>query len=109
MLAEINTHLENDVSSDVVLEHSEDSGTGIFIAANRVITSSETACVLKHIRCLVTVAGIVPIKSTPVTSTSYLKVIDVPMVPAEPKVWLSTQHNAFIRKTVFFLIDLNWS
>ncbi|EKM74044.1 hypothetical protein AGABI1DRAFT_17395, partial [Agaricus bisporus var. burnettii JB137-S8] len=29
------------------------------------------------------------------TSTSYLKVIDVPMVPAEPKVWQSTQRSAF--------------
>ncbi|KAF7783074.1 hypothetical protein Agabi119p4_2450 [Agaricus bisporus var. burnettii] len=27
MLAEINNHLRNDVSSDIVLEHSEDSGT----------------------------------------------------------------------------------
>ncbi|EKM74074.1 hypothetical protein AGABI1DRAFT_133666, partial [Agaricus bisporus var. burnettii JB137-S8] len=95
MLAEINTHLKNDVSSDVILEHSEDSGSGIFIAASRVLNSSETACVLKHIRRLVTVAGVVPIKSTPVTSTSFLKVIDVPMVPAEPKVWQSTQRNAF--------------
>ncbi|EKM74160.1 hypothetical protein AGABI1DRAFT_133560 [Agaricus bisporus var. burnettii JB137-S8] len=95
MLAEINTHLKNDVGSDVILKHSEDSGSGIFIAASRVLNSSETACVLKHIRRLVTVAGVVPIKSTPVTSTSYLKVIDVPMVPAEPKVWQSTQRSAF--------------
>ncbi|EKM73287.1 hypothetical protein AGABI1DRAFT_135139, partial [Agaricus bisporus var. burnettii JB137-S8] len=78
----INTHLKNDVSSDVILEHAEDSGSGIFVAASRVPTPSETACVLKHIRRLVTVTGIVPIKSTPVTSTSFLKVIDVPMIPA---------------------------
>ncbi|KAF7761119.1 hypothetical protein Agabi119p4_10528 [Agaricus bisporus var. burnettii] len=95
MLAEINTHLQNDVKSDVILEHAEDSGSGIFIAASRVPTSSETACVLKHIRRLITVVGVVPIKSTPVTSTSYLKVIDVPMIPAEPKVWQSTQRSAF--------------
>ncbi|EKM74199.1 hypothetical protein AGABI1DRAFT_17085, partial [Agaricus bisporus var. burnettii JB137-S8] len=30
------------------------------------------------------------------TSTSYLKVIDVPMIPAEPKVWQSAQRSAFI-------------
>ncbi|KAF7770967.1 hypothetical protein Agabi119p4_6941 [Agaricus bisporus var. burnettii] len=95
MLAEINNHLKDDVSSDVILEHSEDSGSGIFIAASRVLTSSETACVLKHIRRLVTVAGVVPIKSSPVTSTSFLKVIDVPMVPAEPKTWQSAQRSAF--------------
>ncbi|XP_006459853.1 hypothetical protein AGABI2DRAFT_116802 [Agaricus bisporus var. bisporus H97] len=85
MLAEINTHLQNDVNSDVILEHAEDSGSSIFIAASRVLNSSETACVLKHIRRLVTVTGVVPIKSSPITSTSYLKVIDVPMIPAEPK------------------------
>ncbi|EKM74259.1 hypothetical protein AGABI1DRAFT_133450 [Agaricus bisporus var. burnettii JB137-S8] len=34
MLAEINTHLKNDVSSDVILEHAEDSGSGIFVAAS---------------------------------------------------------------------------
>ncbi|EKM73618.1 hypothetical protein AGABI1DRAFT_96181, partial [Agaricus bisporus var. burnettii JB137-S8] len=95
MLAEINTHLKNDVRTDVILEHAEDSGSGIFVAASRVPTPSETACVLKHIRCLVTVAGIVPIKSTPVTSTSFLKVIDVPMIPAEPKTWQSAQRSAF--------------
>ncbi|KAF7761139.1 hypothetical protein Agabi119p4_10548 [Agaricus bisporus var. burnettii] len=95
MLAEINTHLKNDVSSDVILEHSEDSGSGIFIAASRVLNSSETTCVLKHIRRLITVAGVVPIKSSPVTSTSYLKVIDVPMIPAEPKTWQTTQRSAF--------------
>ncbi|KAF7777773.1 hypothetical protein Agabi119p4_3845 [Agaricus bisporus var. burnettii] len=31
MLAEINKHLQDDVNSDVILEHSEDSGSGIFI------------------------------------------------------------------------------
>ncbi|EKM73671.1 hypothetical protein AGABI1DRAFT_134302 [Agaricus bisporus var. burnettii JB137-S8] len=61
------------------------SGSGIFIAVSRVPNTSETACVLKHIWCLITVTGIVPIKSTPVMSTSYLKVINVPMIPAEPK------------------------
>ncbi|XP_006458361.1 hypothetical protein AGABI2DRAFT_176738 [Agaricus bisporus var. bisporus H97] len=95
MLAEINTHLQNDVNSDVILEHAEDSGSGIFIAASQVLNLSETACVLKHIRRLVTVAGVVPIKSSPITSTSYLKVIDMPMIPAEPKVWQSAQRSAF--------------
>ncbi|XP_006463097.1 hypothetical protein AGABI2DRAFT_73806 [Agaricus bisporus var. bisporus H97] len=95
MLVEINKHLQDDVNSDVILEHSEDSGSGIFIAASRVLSSSETACVLKHIRRLVTIAGVVPIKSSPITSTSYLKVINVPMIPTEPKVWQSTQRSAF--------------
>ncbi|KAF7761765.1 hypothetical protein Agabi119p4_9757 [Agaricus bisporus var. burnettii] len=95
MLAKINTHLQNDVKSDVILEHAEDSGSSIFIAASRVPNASETACVLKHIWRLITVAGVVPIKSTPVTLTSYLKVIDVLMIPAEPKVWQNVQCTAF--------------
>jgi hypothetical protein len=95
MLRDINNHLKDDVSSDIVLEHSMDVKAGIFIAASRVPTSSETVCVLKHVRCLVTISGVVPIQATPVTSTSFLKVIDVPHIPAEPKVWQTTQRVAF--------------
>jgi hypothetical protein len=62
---------------------------------SRVPTPSETACVLKHVRRLVTVPGVMPIQSAAVTSTSYLKVIDVPHIPAEPKKWQLTQRAAF--------------
>jgi hypothetical protein len=68
---------------------------GIFISATRVPSASETACVLKHVRRLVTIPGILPIQSTAVTSTTYLKVIDVPHIPAEPRIWLTTQRAAF--------------
>jgi len=51
--------------------------------------------VLKHVHCLVTIPGIMPIQSAAVTSTSYLKVIDVPHIPAEPKKWQLTQRAAF--------------
>jgi hypothetical protein len=95
MLWDINNHLRDDVSSDIILEHSMDVKAGIFIAASRVPTSSETACVLKHVRRLVTTSGVVPIQAIPVTSTSFLKVIDVPHIPAEPKVWQTTQRAAF--------------
>jgi hypothetical protein len=94
MLRDINKHLKDDVSSDIVLEYLMDIKTGIFIAASRVPTSAETACVLKHTRRLITVPGVVPIQSAPVTSTSFLKVIDVPHIPAEPKVWQLTQRTA---------------
>jgi hypothetical protein len=111
MLQDINSHLKADVSSDIVLEYSMDCKAGIFIAASRVPTSSETACVLKHIRRLVTVPGVVPIQSTLVTSTSFLKVIDVPHIPAEPKAWQLTQRtspvgsllNPFIKHTPCFM------
>jgi hypothetical protein len=96
MLRDINKHLLEDVSSDIVLEYPMDIKTGIFIAASRVPTSSEVACALKHIRRLITIPGVIPIKSEAVTSTSFLKVIDVPHIPAEPRVWLTTQRSAFV-------------
>jgi hypothetical protein len=95
MLRDINNHLRDDVSSDIVLEHSMDVKAGIFIAASCVPTSSEVACVLKHVRRLVTISSVVQIQATPVTSTSFLKIIDVPHIPAKPKVWQMTQRTAF--------------
>jgi hypothetical protein len=73
-----------------------DIKTGIFIATSRVPTSSEVACALKHIRRLITIPGVIPIKSEAVMSTSFLKVIDVPHIPAGPRVWLTTQRSAFV-------------
>jgi hypothetical protein len=95
MLRDINSHLKDDLSSDIILEHSMDSRAGIFLAASRVPTSSETACVLKHVRRLVTIPGVMPFQSAAVTSTSYLKVIDIPHVASEPKNWQLTQRAAF--------------
>jgi hypothetical protein len=95
MLRDINNHLKDDVSSDIILEHSMDTKAGIFIAASCVLTSSKTACVLKHVHRLITVPGVLPIQATPITSSSFLKVIDVPHIPAEPKVWQTTQRVAF--------------
>jgi hypothetical protein len=95
MLRDINKHLKDDISSDIGLEYSMDVKVGIFISAMCVPSASETACVLKHVRRLVTIPGILPIQSTAVTSTTYLKVIDVPHIPAEPRVWLTTQRAAF--------------
>jgi hypothetical protein len=95
MLQDLNNHLRDNVSSDIVLEHSMDVKASIFIAASCVPTSSKTACMLKHVRRFITISGVVPIQATPVTSTSFLKVIDVPHIPAEPKVWQMTQCVAF--------------
>jgi hypothetical protein len=84
MLRDINKHLVDDVSSDIILEHAMDIKTGIFIAASRVPTSSKVACVLKHIRRLITIPGMIPIKSKTITLMTFLKVIDIPHIPAEP-------------------------
>jgi hypothetical protein len=96
MLRDINKHLLEDVASDIVLEYPMDIKTGIFIAASRVPTSSEVACALKHICRLITVPGMIPIKSKAVMLTSFLKVIDIPHIPAKPQVWLTTQQSTFL-------------
>jgi hypothetical protein len=96
MLRDINKHLLEDVASDIVLEYPMDIKTSIFIAAARVPTSSKVACALKHIRRLITIPGVIPIKSKAITLTSFLKVINVPHIPAKPRVWLTTQRSAFV-------------
>jgi hypothetical protein len=63
--------------------------------ASIVPTPAEVACALKHIRRLVPTSGIVPIKADPATSTSFLKVIDVPHIPALPGAWQLAQRAAF--------------
>jgi hypothetical protein len=80
ILREINSHLKSDVSYDVVLESSFDLGTGIFLAASTVPSPSDVACALKHVRRLLPVSGLIPIKADPASSTSYLKVVDVPLL-----------------------------
>jgi hypothetical protein len=93
LIQEINTHLRKDVDSDIILESAFDTGTGIFIAASAVPSPSDVACVLKHMRHLLPVSGLVPIKADP--TTSYLKVVDVLLVSAEPGAWQLTQRVAF--------------
>jgi hypothetical protein len=95
MLRDINKHLKDNIASDIILEYSMDVKVGIFISATRVPSASETACMLKHVHRLVTIPGILPIQSATITLTTYLKVIDVPHIPAKPHVWLTTQRAAF--------------
>jgi hypothetical protein len=95
MLQESNKHLKDDIQSDLVLESTFDVKEGIFVNASTVPTAAETACALKHIRRLVTVPGILPIQSATPTATSYLKVLDVPHIPAAPKEWQLAQRTAF--------------
>jgi hypothetical protein len=97
ILREINSHLKNDVGSDVVLESSFDLGTGIFLAASTVPSPSDVACALKHVRRLLPMSGLIPIKADPASSTSYLKVVDVPLVAAAPREWQLMQRSAFYK------------
>ncbi|EKM74480.1 hypothetical protein AGABI1DRAFT_133207 [Agaricus bisporus var. burnettii JB137-S8] len=91
----LNRLLKSDVKSDVILTHASAEGNGICIAASRVPSPSEISFVLKHVRRIFPSPNI-PIGHSPITSTSYLKIVDIPHVPASSKEWALKQHEAFI-------------
>ncbi|XP_006463076.1 hypothetical protein AGABI2DRAFT_119895 [Agaricus bisporus var. bisporus H97] len=91
----LNKLIKNDIKSDVILTHSSVEGNGICIAASRVPSPAEVSFVLKHVRRIFPSPNI-PIAHSPITSTSYLKIVDIPHVPASSKEWALKQHEAFI-------------
>ncbi|KAF7761136.1 hypothetical protein Agabi119p4_10545 [Agaricus bisporus var. burnettii] len=91
----LNRLLKSDVKSDVILTHASVEGNGICIAASRVPSPAEIAFVLKHVRRIFPSPNI-PIGHSPITSTSYLKIVDIPHVPASSKEWTLKQHEAFM-------------
>ncbi|KAF7768467.1 hypothetical protein Agabi119p4_7710 [Agaricus bisporus var. burnettii] len=90
----LNRLLKSDVKSDVILTHASVEGNGICIAASRVPSPAEIAFVLKHVRRIFPSPN-VPIGHFPITSTSYLKIVDIPHMPASSKEWAHKQHEAF--------------
>ncbi|KAF7776752.1 hypothetical protein Agabi119p4_5145 [Agaricus bisporus var. burnettii] len=90
----LNQLLKKDVKSDVILTHASVEGNSICIAASRVPSPAEIAFVLKHVRRIFPSPNI-PIGHSPITSTSYLKIVDIPHVPASSKEWALKQHEAF--------------
>ncbi|KAF7761128.1 hypothetical protein Agabi119p4_10537 [Agaricus bisporus var. burnettii] len=91
----LNRLLKSDVKSDVILTHASVEGNGICVAASRVPSPAEISFVLKHVRRIFPSPNI-PIGHSPITSTSYLKIVDIPHVPASSKEWALKQHEAFI-------------
>ncbi|EKM74826.1 hypothetical protein AGABI1DRAFT_95378 [Agaricus bisporus var. burnettii JB137-S8] len=91
----LNQVLRSDVKSNVTLTHATVEGNGIFLAASRVPTAAEIQFVLKHVRRTFPNKS-TPIVHSPATSTSYLKIVDIPHVPASPKEWATKQHEAFM-------------
>jgi hypothetical protein len=72
-------------------------GGGIFIDTSRTPTSAETAFVLKHVRRLFpTPQGSPAIDTILPSSTSFLKLIDVPITPGPPKDWAKLTHEALM-------------
>ncbi|KAF7785157.1 hypothetical protein Agabi119p4_1322 [Agaricus bisporus var. burnettii] len=70
-------------------------GNGIYLAATHVPTEALTQFVLKDIRKRWP-SPQAPATSEPITLTSYLKVVDVPHIKADPKKWYAKQNKAFI-------------
>ncbi|KAF7776732.1 hypothetical protein Agabi119p4_5125 [Agaricus bisporus var. burnettii] len=91
----LNRLLKSDVKSDVILTHASVEGNGICVAASRVPSPAEISFVLKHVRRIFPSPNI-PIGHSPIMSTSYLKIVDIPHVPASSKEWALKQHEAFI-------------
>ncbi|EKM74500.1 hypothetical protein AGABI1DRAFT_95588 [Agaricus bisporus var. burnettii JB137-S8] len=89
----LNQLIKKDIKSDVVLTHASVEGKGICIAS-RVPSPAEISFVLKHVRRIFPSPN-VPIGHSPITSTSYLKIVDIPHVPASSKEWALKQHEAF--------------
>ncbi|EKM74115.1 hypothetical protein AGABI1DRAFT_133618 [Agaricus bisporus var. burnettii JB137-S8] len=95
VLNSLNQVLRSDVKSNVTLTHATVEGNGIFLAASRVPTAAEIQFVLKHVRRTFP-NKTTPIVHSPATLTSYLKIVDIPHVPASPKEWATKQHEAFM-------------
>ncbi|KAF7759976.1 hypothetical protein Agabi119p4_11671 [Agaricus bisporus var. burnettii] len=91
---EVINNLNRLLKSDVILTHASVEGNGICIAASCVPSPAEIAFVLKHVRRIFLSPNI-PIGHSPITSTSYLKIVDIPHVPASSKEWALKQHEAF--------------
>ncbi|EKM74130.1 hypothetical protein AGABI1DRAFT_95854 [Agaricus bisporus var. burnettii JB137-S8] len=97
VINDLNAHIKRDLNyqTNLQLTHAMVDGNGVYLAATHVPTEALTAFVLKHIRKHWP-SPQAPITSDPITSTSYLKVVDVPHITADPKEWYAKQNEAFI-------------
>jgi hypothetical protein len=94
----LHSHLRSDLKvTDLDLVSAHPSGGGIFIDTTRTPTSAETAFVLKHVRRLFpTPQGTPAIDTILPSSTSFLKLIDVPITPGPPKDWANLTREALM-------------
>jgi hypothetical protein len=89
-LNELNVLLDKDLKvSDLLISAASDMGPSVFLTTTRVPNAAETAFVLKHVRKHFELPeGSKPITVTPSTSTSYLKIVDIPITDPKSKTWL---------------------
>jgi hypothetical protein len=89
-LNKLNILLDKDLKvSDLMITAAFDSGPAVFLDTTRVPTSAETAFVLKHVRNHFELPeGATPITTSTPRSTSYLKIVDIPLTDPKSKIWL---------------------
>jgi len=87
---ELNILINDDLKvSDLLITAAFDMGPAVFLDTTWVPSSSETAFVLKHVRKHFELpAGCKPLETTKPHSTSYLKIVDIPITDPKSKVWL---------------------
>jgi hypothetical protein len=96
IISDLNCLIAKDLQGDLCLTAVHAAQHSIFIESMRVPSQAETAFVLKHIRRFFpTPVGQVNIAEATPTSTSYLKVIDVPRSNGPSKEWASITHESF--------------
>jgi hypothetical protein len=90
LLNKLNILLDKDLKvSDLMITAAFDSGPAVFLDTTRVPTSAETAFVLKHVcNHFELPEGSKPITTSTPKSTSYLKIVDVPITNPKSKLWL---------------------
>jgi len=87
---ELNILLNNDLKvSDLLITTAFDMGPSVFLDTTRVPTPSKTAFILKHVQKHFELpVGCKHLETTKPLSTSYLKIIDIPITDPKSKVWL---------------------
>ncbi|KAF7761206.1 hypothetical protein Agabi119p4_10615 [Agaricus bisporus var. burnettii] len=105
----LNRAIGKDLCGDLCLTVAHAAPQGVILVESTCVpTSQETAFMLKHVRRLFPVPqGSAPIADAPATSTTYLKVLDVPIISdPDPKSWVNSTRAAFKKACSIFLVGM---
>jgi hypothetical protein len=96
IIADLNRLIAKDLQGDLCLTSAHAAQYAILLETTRVPSIPETAFVLKHVRRLFpTPPGESNIAEAPASSTTYLKVLDVPRIDGPPRDWVRLTRAAF--------------
>jgi hypothetical protein len=95
VINDFNRLIASDLKRDLVITAAHPIGGGIHLNTARVPQLDEVAFVLKHVRRYFPSTGNQNIDTITPLSTSYLKVMDVPISPGSPKDWAKLTSEAF--------------